>query len=81
MSAACPNSIVRYWLLILFVLLPSATLLGVCMTLGARDLVAVVGLLAQPAPSTTPITVQLGQTVLECSLYEDPANHLRSLSC
>ncbi len=39
------------------------------------------GFFALPEPTTTPVTVQLGETVLECTWHEDRANHLRSLSC
>ncbi len=34
-----------------------------------------------PEPTTTHVTLRLGQAVLECSLYEDRANHTKSLSC
>ncbi len=41
---------------------------------------AIVGAFTLPA-TTTPVTVQLGQTVLECTWHEDRANNIRSLSC
>lgn len=34
-----------------------------------------------PEPTTTPVTVQIGQTAIECVWYEDRANHFKSLSC
>lgn len=61
---------------------PCIALLGVCAVLLACLLVAVVvALFTSPAPDTTPVTVQLGETVLECTWYEDRANHMKSLSC
>jgi hypothetical protein len=41
----------------------------------------VAGFFASPEPTTTPVTVQLGETVLERTFYEDRTTHLRSLSC
>lgn len=42
---------------------------------------AVVGAFTLPEPATTPVTVRLGETVLECTWHEDRANHVKSLSC
>ncbi len=57
---------------------PPIVLFGLCAVLLALNLVALV---LPPAPTTTPVTVQLGQTAIECVWYEDRANHLKSLSC
>lgn len=41
----------------------------------------VAGFFAPPASTPAPVTVQFGERTLECSLYEDRANHTKSLSC
>ena len=61
---------------------PYIALLGACVALMFVPLgVVLIGRVISPAPTTTPITVQLGPMVLECSLYEDRVNHVKSLSC
>lgn len=73
MSAPRPIRIVEW---------PAFLFLGLFMLLvGYLAGTAVGGFFASFEPNTTPVTVQLGETVLECTWYEDRANHVKSLSC